>query len=44
MNFLGDGQIEIDNNPTEKPMRGIALERKIGYLQDIQIKGGAYSD
>jgi transposase len=28
MRFLGDGQIEIDNNAAERAMRGIALGRK----------------
>lgn len=28
MLFIGDGQIEIDNNAAERAIRGIALGRK----------------
>jgi transposase len=39
MRFLGDGQIEIDNNAAERAMRGIALGRK-NWMFAGSDKGG----
>jgi hypothetical protein len=39
MRFLGDGQIEIDNNAAERAMRGIALGRK-NWMFAESDKGG----